>query len=62
MLAGLGYWLGHNFPEDQLLVQLEHYNRYLSWAGYALAIFIVLFLAYQAIRKRPTHNQIETNN
>ena len=53
VLAGLGYWLSQHFPEEELLVQLEHYNRYLSWAGYALAIFIVLFLAYQAIRKRP---------
>jgi hypothetical protein len=46
--------LSQHFPEEELLVQLEHYNRYLSWAGYALAIFIVLFLAYQAIKKRPT--------
>ena len=53
VLAGLGYWLSLNFPEEELIQQLEHYNRYLSWAGYALAIFIVLFLAYQAIRKRP---------
>ena len=53
VLAALGYWLSQNVLEEDLLVQLEHYNRYLSWAGYALAIFIVLFLAYQAIRKRP---------
>lgn len=56
VLAALGYWLSQNFPEEELLVQLEHYNRYLSWAGYALAIAIVLFLAYQAIKKRPTTN------
>jgi len=56
VLAGLGYWLSQNFPEEELLVQLEHYNRYLSWAGYALAIAIVLFLAYQALKKRPTTN------
>ena len=45
---------GIAFPEEELLVQLEHYNHYLSWAGYALAIAIVLFLAYQAIKKKPT--------
>ena len=53
VLASLGYWLSLHFPEEELLAQLEHYNRYLSWAGYALALFIVLFLAYQAIRKKP---------
>lgn len=56
VLAALGYWLSQNFPEEELLVQLEHYNRYLSWAGYALAVAIVLFLAYQALKKRPTTN------
>ena len=53
VLAALGYWLSLNFPEEELLAQLEHYNRYLSWAGIALAIFIILFLAYQAIKKKP---------
>ena len=56
VLAALGYWLSQHFPEEELLVQLEHYNRYLSWGGYALAIAIVLFLAYQAIKKRPATN------
>ena len=62
VLAGLGYWLSLNFPEEQLIEQLEHYNRYLSWAGYALAIFIVLFLAYQAIKKKPATIPQEPNN
>lgn len=54
VLAALGWWLSLHFPEDELLVQLEHYNTYLSWAGYALALFIVLFLAWQAFKKHPT--------
>ena len=62
VLAGLGYWLSLHFPEQELLEQLEHYNRYLSWAGYALAIFIVLFLAYQAIKKKPVTIPQEPNN
>lgn len=53
VLAGLGYWLSTKFPEEQLLVQLEHYNHYLSYGGYALAIFIVLFIAYNALKKKP---------
>ena len=62
VLAALGYWLSKNFPEEQLLQQLEHYNRYLSWAGYALAIFIVLFLAYQAIKKKPAPQSQDVDN
>ena len=62
VLASLGYWLSLHFPEQELLEQLEHYNRYLSWAGYALAIFIVLFLAYQAIKKKPATISQEPNN
>jgi len=57
VLAALGWWLSTQFPEEQLLVQLEHYNRYLSWAGYALAIFIVLFLLYQAFKSKPSTQQ-----
>ena len=62
VLAGLGYWLSLNFPEKELIQQLEHYNRYLSWAGYALAIFIVLFLAYQAFRKKPSSSPKDIDN
>ena len=62
VLAALGYWLNQNFPEEDLLNQLEHYNRYLSWAGYALAIFIVLFLAYQAIKKKPAPQSQDVDN
>lgn len=62
VLAGLGYWLSLHFPEEELIKQLEHYNRYLSWAGYALAIFIVLFLAYQAIRKKPATSPKDIDN
>ena len=51
VLASLGYWLSTQFPEEQLLQQLEHYNKYLSYGGYALAIIIVLFIAYHALKK-----------
>ena len=53
VLALLGYWLSTQFPEEQLLVQLEHYNHYLSLAGCALLGIIVLFLAYNAFKKKP---------
>lgn len=51
VLAALGWWLGKNFPEDQLFAQLEHYNRYLTWAGYALLALVVAYILYHALKK-----------
>lgn len=53
VLAALGYWLSTFVPQDELMEQIEHYNRYLSWAGYALAAVIVLFILYQVVKKKP---------
>lgn len=53
VLAFLGYMLSLSVPEDQLLAQVEHYNNYLSIAGYILGAVIVLFIAYQGIKKHP---------
>ena len=51
VLAYLGYWLSTKFPEEQLLLQLEHYNRYLTWGGYGLALLIVCYIVYQGFFK-----------
>ena len=34
VLASLGYWLSTFIPKDQLYVQVEHYNQYLTYFGY----------------------------
>lgn len=52
ILAALGYWLSTFVPQDQLMEQIEHYNQYLTWAGYALGVLIVLFIIYQGFKKR----------
>lgn len=52
VLAALGYWLSTFVPQDQLMEQIEHYNKYLSWCGYALLALIVLFIVYQATKKK----------
>ena len=36
---------------EQLLLQLEHYNRYLTWGGYGLALLIVCYIVYQGFFK-----------
>ena len=53
VLAFLGYWLSTFVPQDELMNQIEHYNQYLTWAGYALGILIIAFLAYQGLKKNP---------
>lgn len=51
ILALLGYLLSLSVPEDQLLEQIEHYNSYLSMAGYILFGLIVIFIAYKGLKK-----------
>lgn len=53
VLAFMGYWLHTFVPQVELMTQIEHYNQYLTWAGYALGVLIVLFLAYQGLKKTP---------
>ena len=52
ILALLGYLLSLSVPQEELLAQIEHYNSYLSIAGYALLAFIVIFLAYKGLKKK----------
>jgi membrane protein DedA with SNARE-associated domain len=56
VLAYLGYALSKVVPEDQLFQEVEHYNKYLTWAGYALLIFIILFIVYQGLKKKQNKN------
>ena len=46
VLAALGYWLSLFVPEQELFNQIEHYNKYLTMAGYGLALIIVLYILY----------------
>lgn len=54
ILAALGYWLSLHVAPDQLFDQVEKYNRYLTWGGYALAGLCVVYIAWNALRKRPS--------
>lgn len=51
VLATLGYWLSTFIQPDQLFAKIEEYNRYLTWAGYALAVICILFILYNAFFK-----------
>ena len=50
ILGALGYWLGTTVEPAQLFQKVEEYNKYLTWAGYALAIIVVLFLLWNAFK------------
>lgn len=52
ILGALGYWLGRTVEPSQLFQKVEEYNRYLTWAGYALAGVIVIFLLWNAFKPK----------
>lgn len=57
ILAGLGYWLGLNVSVDDLFVQVEKYNSYLTYAGLGIGVIclvIIIFNAFRPRRKSPT--------
>lgn len=52
VLASLGYWLSTFIPKDQLYAQIEHYNQYLTYGGYGIGVVVVLFILYNAFKKK----------
>lgn len=52
ILGALGYWLGETVEPSQLFQKVEEYNKYLTWAGYALAGVIVIFLLWNAFKPK----------
>lgn len=53
VLCILGYWLHTFVPRDELFAQVEHYNSYLNYGGYALGVIIVMFIAYNLLKEQP---------
>lgn len=56
ILGALGYFLGKTVSFEVLEEQIEHYNTYLSWAGFAILIFVVAWLTFKAFSKK-THSK-----
>lgn len=59
VLAVLGYWLSTFVEEAQLRAQIEHYNQYLNYVGYAVIALIVVFILYHALKKKPVSKEIK---
>ena len=52
ILAVLGWWLGRTVPLDQLFIQVEKYNDYLTWAGLAIGVVFLGVIIYNLLRPR----------
>ena len=52
ILAALGWWLSTFIKRDELFNEIEHYNEYLTWAGYGLGVIVVVFIAYNLLKKK----------
>lgn len=52
ILAALGYWLSLTVPPKDLFEKVEEYNQYLTWDGFALAGLILIYILYNAFRKK----------
>ncbi len=52
VLAVLGWWLGRTVPLDQLFMQVEKYNDYLTWAGLAIGVVCLGVIIYNLLRPR----------
>lgn len=47
ILGALGWWLGKSVPLDKLFEQVEYYNTYLSYAGLALLVICIAYIAFK---------------
>ena len=52
VLAGLGWWLSRHVSLDQLYESVEKYNSYLTIAGVVILVLCVLYILYNAIKKK----------
>ena len=52
ILAGLGYWLSVHVKPADLFDSVEKYNGYLTWAGYGIGIFCVIYILWRAFKKK----------
>lgn len=52
ILAVLGYWLSLYVTPDMLFDKVEQYNKYLTWAGYTLGALCLIYILFNALRKK----------
>lgn len=58
ILAALGYLLSTFVPLKDLFIQVERYNSYLTYAGYAIGGVCVLFILYNLLKPKKKTTEI----
>ena len=54
ILAGLGYWLSLHVSREELFEAIEKYNSYLTYVGYAIGVFCVAYILWNAFKTKKT--------
>lgn len=54
ILGGLGYWLSLSVPPEALHDAIEHYNKYLTWAGLGLLLLCVVYIVIKIKSNKKT--------
>ena len=52
VLAGLGYWLSLHVSREELFDAIEKYNSYLTYTGYAIGVFCVAYILWNAFKTK----------
>lgn len=52
VLAGLGWWLSRHVSLEELYMSVEKYNSYLTIAGLVILVLCVLYILYNAFKKK----------
>ena len=52
VLAGLGYWLSLHVSREELFDAIEKYNSYLTYAGYAIGVFCIAYILWNAFKTK----------
>lgn len=61
VLGALGYWLSKTVSPEDLFNKVEEYNKYLTWAGYGLALICVGYILWNAFKPNK-ENKEKSNN
>lgn len=56
-LAALGYWLSETVALKDLYTQVEYYNDYLTYAGFAIGVAALAFMLWNAFKPRKNNNE-----
>ena len=60
ILALLGYWLAKTVTYNELFEKVEQYNSYLTYAGLALLVACVMYIAWNAMRNHKPNTKENT--